>query len=127
LPSASGTIAVVYVLSSAESLVPLPHFQKWANDFQHDAEEALREKLEKVNFPGKPQAVVLLENPPLARLSAELLAEYAKNNAFELIAVHTHARTGIVRFVLGSFAESLLACSSVPLLMTNPSHEAVES
>lgn len=54
------------------------------------------------------------------RQTAESLLDIAKRDRAELIAVSTHGRKGLERAWLGSFAETLVALSSVPVLTVNP-------
>ncbi len=48
------------------------------------------------------------------------LLDYAHFIKAELIAVGSHSRTGLNRLVLGSFAETLLLKSDIPVLVINP-------
>jgi nucleotide-binding universal stress UspA family protein len=48
------------------------------------------------------------------------LVKYAQKIQAECIVVSTHARSGIDRWVLGSFAESVLLTSKIPVLSVNP-------
>jgi nucleotide-binding universal stress UspA family protein len=48
------------------------------------------------------------------------LANHAKRHKADLIVVQTHGRKGLERFFLGSFAETLLQESKVPVLSINP-------
>lgn len=48
------------------------------------------------------------------------LVNIAKEREAELIVVSTHARKGVNRFLLGSFAETLILYSDVPLLIVHP-------
>jgi nucleotide-binding universal stress UspA family protein len=54
-----------------------------------------------------------LAGEPVARLVSEAAREYAA----DLIVMTTHGRTGPTRWVLGSVAEALVACSPVPILL----------
>ncbi|MBI4283528.1 MAG: universal stress protein, partial [Chloroflexi bacterium] len=49
--------------------------------------------------------------------AAEMIAEYATQNGFDLIIIATHGRSGISRWVWGSVADRILRSSSVPILM----------
>ena len=66
---------------------------------------------------------------PLKRISgvydsyrelAKVLLNYAKGSHAELIALSTHARKGVNLWFVGSFAESLMRESTIPLLVSNP-------
>ncbi len=48
---------------------------------------------------------------------AESIAEYAAKTGVDLIAIATHGRSGISRWVWGSVADRVLRSSSVPILM----------
>src|SRR5215207_9479925 len=51
---------------------------------------------------------------------AEAIAEHAREHAFGLIAMSTHGRTGLTRWVMGSVADGVLHRSAVPLLLLRP-------
>lgn len=57
---------------------------------------------------------------------APAIARYAKAVGSEAIVVGTHARRGISRIVLGSVAESLIAISDLPVIVTH-TDDAVSS
>jgi nucleotide-binding universal stress UspA family protein len=54
------------------------------------------------------------------RMATKTLIDYALTRRASMIAVATHARKGIPKFMLGSFAESLLLLSPLPLIFVNP-------
>lgn len=61
----------------------------------------------------------VLEDEP-----ASAIAGYADEHPeVKLIAMSTHGRSGLSRFVFGSVAEQVLHTSPVPLLMSKPAHE----
>lgn len=45
---------------------------------------------------------------------------HALNEKVEFIALHTHSRTGLKRFFMGSLAETFMLQAKVPLLLINP-------
>ena len=49
--------------------------------------------------------------------AADIIADYATKNGIDLIAIATHGRSGISRWVWGSVADRVLRSSSVPVLM----------
>lgn len=53
------------------------------------------------------------------------LLEYAKKTRAELIIASTNARSGFLRHVLGSFAETLVLSSTVPVVVVNPAAKVV--
>jgi len=52
--------------------------------------------------------------------AAEVITEFAKQNAIDFIAIATHGRSGISRWVLGSVADKVLRSSNVPMLVIKP-------
>jgi nucleotide-binding universal stress UspA family protein len=51
---------------------------------------------------------------------AETISEFAQSNKADLIAVSTHGRSGISRWVFGSVADRIVRSSSVPVLLIRP-------
>lgn len=73
-------------------------------------------------------APVLLREPMAShRTESKRLIDYCEKNKISMIAVATHARKALARFMMGSFAESLLLQSPVPLLFVNPRHKISKS
>ena len=59
---------------------------------------------------------------------AERICQYARETNIDLVAMTTHGRTGLGRFVLGSVAESVLREVTIPvLLLRTASPPAAES
>lgn len=67
--------------------------------------------------------VVLLERRSRIRSAVETLEDYAKSRAAQFVAIPTHGRHGAARFLLGSFAETLLLRAQVPTLAIGPGVE----
>lgn len=59
-------------------------------------------------------------NPEL-REQVDALLSYAQIENFDLIITQTHANSGIKKWLLGSFAESLILRSKIPVVTINPS------
>lgn len=53
--------------------------------------------------------------------AAEEIVEYAKENGVDLIAMCTHGRSGIRRWVYGSVADRVLRAASTPVLLVRAS------
>src|SRR3972149_5931975 len=64
---------------------------------------------------------VLVQDTRSLRQTVGTLLRYARKTRAALVAVSTHARTRLDRFVMGSFAETLLLHADIPLLIVNPS------
>lgn len=63
---------------------------------------------------------VLIDEAATLSTSAQCLINFAKRKKALFIFLTTHARTGLPRFWLGSFVETLMMQSSVPVLTTSP-------
>ncbi len=63
---------------------------------------------------------VILSRSPSVRSEAEALIKFAQKEKASLIVLSSHARKGVERFFMGSFAETLLLQSPVPVLLVNP-------
>ncbi|MGZ3698568.1 MAG: universal stress protein [Bdellovibrionota bacterium] len=85
--------------------------------YGEDAEKIFKQKLEHISLPGLLAPRVL--DKPILSSSGEVrvLVEDAAEHGADLIVVGTHGRKGVGRLFLGSFAESLLLHSSIPVLM----------
>lgn len=57
---------------------------------------------------------------------AERIVETARTQGFDLIAMSTHGRTGVDRWVRGSVAEKVLRAATVPVYAANPRGLVVE-
>ncbi len=90
----------------------------------------------------KKHALQLLEDIPvddadcvravLDGMPAEEIIEYARRNSIDLIVMATHGRTGLTRFLMGSFAEEVLRQAPCPVLTVKttrpqPAAPAVQS
>jgi len=58
---------------------------------------------------------IILEGDP-----ADEIVKYARNNAIDMIVIATHGRTGLKHIVMGSIAEKVVRCSTVPVLTVKP-------
>ena len=77
------------------------------------AESYLNQLAGKTNYDGVNVKSEVIVNP----LAADAIADYATKNDVDLIAISTHGRTGISRWVMGSVADRVLRSSCVPVLM----------
>lgn len=75
---------------------------------QYLAEVALR-------FPAGAKSSAVPGNDPVAAI-----ADYAAENGIDLIAMSTHGRSGIGRWVYGSNADKLLQSTAYPILLVRP-------
>ena len=86
-------------------------------DTLEDALHSARQYLAEValRFPAGAIAGAVPGNDPVAAIT-----EYAAENDIELIAMSTHGRSGIGRWVYGSNADKLLQSTTIPMLLVRP-------
>ncbi len=66
------------------------------------------------------QPRVLIESSADASKCCSKLLRYAKRKSVSLVAIGTHARSAITRWFAGSFADTLIRESKIPLLISGP-------
>lgn len=109
------SIEPLYLLRENEIILPTYEAPAWVTDHSKTAETLFKEVLSdyELDFLLAPKVI-----PHAAQShagAAEVLSEYAAHQRADLIVVGSHSRQGFQRFLLGSFAESLLLQSSVPV------------
>ncbi len=109
-----------YVVSPAEVRVDLEFSVPVQERYRAVALQECSRALKKYSFPGLLPAEVLVENKLSLSASARSLANYAKKTSAEAIVVGTQGKHGLGRFLLGSFAETLLLEASTPVITVNP-------
>ena len=87
---------------------------------QAAGQKKLDKILKRTKIPGIKPLKLLSEPYHSLGLTAETLVTYAKQSGADLIALSTRARKGPVRWVMGSFAETLTLNSDIPLFVVNP-------
>jgi nucleotide-binding universal stress UspA family protein len=87
------------------------------------AEKAMTALIEELGVPHIKRPKVLVEKSSSQAACARKLARFAEKINADLVALSSHGRKGFSRFILGSFAESLLSSSHLPTLLTGPRTE----
>jgi nucleotide-binding universal stress UspA family protein len=113
----------VYVLSPEEYDVNVAFNAPWLKQIRPSVEKVLNHYLKdnQIGNIGRPQ--ILIERRPSLRRAVGTLINYAEKSKADMIVVGTHAKKGISRFFLGSFAETLLLHSKIPVLVVGPHSE----
>lgn len=114
------TVQPVYVLSPDQLNLPMDFSQPWISEFLPSAQKALQHLLSKVKLRGLQTPQVLVQSSPSVKRSIEKMIEHARGSQADLICLGTHARKGISRWMLGSFAESLVHQSPIPVFILSP-------
>ncbi len=76
------------------------------------AESYLSQLVSRTKYDG-----VTVKSEVITGKAAEKIAEYATKNSIDLIAIATHGRSGVSRWVWGSVADRILRSACVPVLM----------
>jgi len=113
-------IEPVYILSPDELAVSTNLTPPWVKQFRPAAEKALDDFVKKLKVKNLRKPQVIIQSQPGIRKSVDALVLHAKSSGADLIAVSTNARKGVSRLILGSFAETLLLHSAVPVFIVNP-------
>jgi len=116
----NASIEPVYVLGPDRGSVYDIEPPKEQNDFKTLATKKLLTNLKSVRLRGMTAPTIVESKTPLTREVTRALISYAKQKKADLIVVSTHGRKGISRFFLGSFAETLVLQSRIPLLLISP-------
>ena len=95
----------------------------WQRQYEESAAKALAAFTSTIELPNLKPGYLLRNARGTLRSGVEALNEYAKSTNADLIVVSSHARKGLARMFLGSFAESLMLRAEVPVLVVNPHSE----
>lgn len=88
--------------------------------FKMAAQKALDKITQTIKIPNLGESSLVFSESYSQRKSVETFLDFAKERKTGLIALGTHARSGVERWLLGSFAETLILQSPIPLLIVNP-------
>jgi nucleotide-binding universal stress UspA family protein len=113
-------IVPAYVLSFDSDEESEAHFPKHLQGARH----ASRHYVDSAGVGAADYPVVLVERSGSIQNAVDRLIRFAKNEKADVIAVATKGLSGLPRMIFGSFAESLLRRSDVPILFL--SHHAGE-
>lgn len=117
-------IEPVYVLSPSDLNIGTSFSKPYVQQVLPTAKKVMKDALKRYRIGGLRSPRVLVEESPLMRRSIDSLLGHAKTEKADLIVTGTHARKGVSRLFLGSFAESLILRSKVPVLVVNPANQA---
>lgn len=89
-------------------------------EVQRQAAKKVGNMIQSFEVPHCLPPTILVQNDLSISKSVRNLVEHAKNSGSDLIVLGSHTRSGVARFLLGSFAESLVLTSDVPVLIVSP-------
>lgn len=89
----------------------------WIEEYLPSAKENLARAISEVTLPGLQSPVVIAEPTSSLSQSVDAVIDYADQNTAELIVVSSHGRSGLKRLLEGSFSETLLHRSKIPVMV----------
>jgi nucleotide-binding universal stress UspA family protein len=115
--STSAAVEPVHILSSPYATGAPSDFQE---AFKGLAEKRMFDFSQVSDIPSMSAGQVLLNQSYSTSSAVQTLIDHAEKRNADAILVATHARVGVPRFFLGSFAETLLLKSPIPVITVNP-------
>jgi nucleotide-binding universal stress UspA family protein len=94
------------------SLLGGPDWKKFVKSMQDAGEDYLKNIAERLSGKGIKSTYDVVTGDP-----ADKIVEYADDKSVSLIAMSTHGRTGLTRWVLGSIADKVLHSAKIPILL----------
>lgn len=115
-------IEPVYVLSPGGFNWAGDFSDAWVKKIQPQVETKMNERLKELGLTTLPPKILVHKLLSLTGDTKKVI-HYAKSSGARMVLLATHARQGLSRFVLGSFAETAILNSEVPLMLVNPKSE----
>ena len=113
-------ITLIQVISTPNSMeTSLLGNATW-DSFSKEMREAASNYLGSLVEELKGHGITAKYDIPIGNPAAEII-EYARKYKFDLIAMSTHGRTGLARWVLGSIADKVLHGAGMPMWLVRPS------
>jgi nucleotide-binding universal stress UspA family protein len=113
-------IIPVYVLSPSQLSLPMEYGLPFIESYRENSEKALRQITSKLKIKGLQKGQVVVDRGSSTTSAAKTLISTAKKEKADLIVLGSHGRKGAKRFFLGSFAETLVLNSMIPVLVVTP-------
>jgi nucleotide-binding universal stress UspA family protein len=110
----------VHVLSAAELNLSSESAGLAVQQYKPAALHVIERFISELKLTGLSPPEILIEPASTTSRAADALSHHAMSLGAELIVVGSHGRTGVSRLLLGSFAETLLQRSKVPVMVIGP-------
>jgi len=121
LTAGSGAvIEPVTVVSPDQLRVPTSAFEKQSRGILLGAETLLKKWVKELKNPRLTAPTLLLQKKLSSSQTIQELLQYAEKSGASLIGVGTHTKKTWERLLVGSFAETMILNSRVPLFIVNP-------
>jgi len=117
----NATIKPVFILSpkslnlAIDIIVP-PDLKR----FETQSYKLFEKRMKNIKISNLEEPKVISHDDFSVKKSVNRLISFAKSSKGDMIFVNSHGRKGIPRFFLGSFAETLMMYSNIPVFVTNP-------
>lgn len=120
-------IQPVYVLSAGQFNIIAENWNDWDTRYRRLAQWKIDSVWGLATFEGVLSPKIITENSQSLRQAVRTMLKCAREESADLIVTATHSRRGLQRMFLGSFAETLLLQSEIPILTVNPSTKPLTS
>lgn len=110
------SVQPVHVLSPAELNLSAEFAGPWVAQYLPSAREAINRRLSSLNLKDVQETEIITQPAASTIKAVDTLVEFAERGGADMIVAGTHGRHGLSRWLLGSFAETLLLRSRVPVM-----------
>lgn len=115
----------VYVLSPSNFNFTGEFSGPWVSVFEPKVREAFTRVLSGLGIPSLLEPEIILNKESSMASNVSKLLKFVERSQAEILVMNSHARTGLARLFLGSFAETALMATKVPLILVNPETKSV--
>jgi nucleotide-binding universal stress UspA family protein len=115
----AGVVEPVHVLQIGSDL-PAAATARWESEYIQAVELATERLIDRLALPDVVDSRVIPLRSLSTRGAVDVLCAHAASVKADLIVTQSHSRTPVNRFFLGSFAESLVSRSRIPVIVVNP-------
>lgn len=120
IPGKNVEIEPVSVLNSQNLTIPASAFSGLGKQYALESETKLRKWVTSLKDKRLTPPTLLLQEGYSTGAAVAAFLKHARESQASLIAVGTNNKKGFERFFLGSFAETLILKSDIPVLVVNP-------
>lgn len=120
----SASVEPVFVLTPDQINLDIESEANWVEFYRSAARKQILQQIKNIKGITFSEPTILFQKRSSITSAVKMLATYALRKKVDIIVVGTHARKGVSRLFLGSFAETLLMHSKVPIFIVNPTTQA---
>lgn len=116
----------VYILTQPLWAYTPAENESFTREREHAAVDNLRWLIESLENHRIQKPVILKQTGGSVSSSVDLICEFLEEEGFDMVVVSSHGRSGFKRLIMGSFAETLLLRSSIPVLVIGAKNESIQ-